>query len=299
MLKLKKGLWWKTRNSKSEIRRKLQLSRGLREFDSLSLSFSLGFRVWDLGVEFVEFLVRLSKAEKDYGAGEIGVKAVQQASLTLEAGEFVLLQGPSGSGKTTLLSLMGCLLKPTSGRVCICGHDVTDWGEGELPRLRLKHIGFIFQSFNLFPALTAFHNVALVLKLKGYGWRARRREAARLLERVGLAKCMNRKPSDMSGGQRQRICIARALAGEADIILADEPTAALDTHTALEIMALLRELTRKGNKAAYVVTHDTRLEPFATRVDHITDGVLTVGAALPLGASARTVAAQPAPASGK
>jgi putative ABC transport system ATP-binding protein len=232
-------------------------------------------------VEPKECLVRLSKAEKDYGTGETGVKAVQQASLTLEAGEFVLLQGPSGSGKTTLLSLMGCLLKPTSGRVCIHGQDVTDWGEAELPGLRLRHMGFIFQTFNLFPALTAFHNVALVLKLKGYGWRERRKEAARLLDRVGLAKCMDRKPSDMSGGQRQRICIARALAGEVDIILADEPTAALDTHTALEILELLKELTRKGNKAAYVVTHDTRLERFATRVDHITDGVLTVGQNVP------------------
>lgn len=228
-----------------------------------------------------ECLIRLSKATKEYGAGQTGVKAVKQASLSLEAGEFVLLQGPSGSGKTTLLSIMGCLLKPTSGRVYLCGRDVTDWGESELPRLRLKHIGFIFQSFNLFPALTAFHNVALVLKLKGYGWRERRREAVRLLERVGLAACLDRKPSDMSGGQRQRICIARALAGDVDLILADEPTAALDTHTALDIMELLRDLTRKGHKAAYVVTHDTRLEPFATRVDHITDGVLTVGAPLP------------------
>jgi putative ABC transport system ATP-binding protein len=224
-----------------------------------------------------EYLIRLSKAGKEYGSGEISVKAVREASLTLEPGEFVLLQGPSGSGKTTLLSLMGCLLKPTSGRVYVCGKDVTDMGESELPRLRLQHIGFIFQTFNLFPALTAFHNVALALQLKGYGWRERRRETTRLLERVGLSDCMHRKPENMSGGQRQRVCIARALTGDADIILADEPTAALDTHTALEILDLMRDLTRKGNKAAYVVTHDPRLERFATRVDHITDGELVVG----------------------
>jgi putative ABC transport system ATP-binding protein len=223
------------------------------------------------------YLIRLNKVVKAYGAGETIVRAVQEASLALAPGEFVLLQGPSGSGKTTLLSIMGCLMKPSSGRVHICGHDTTDLGEFELPRLRLKHIGFIFQTFNLFPALTGFQNVTLALRLKGYGWRARRKEATRLLERVGLEKCMHRKPSDMSGGQRQRVCIARALTGDADIILADEPTAALDTHTALEIMGLLRELTQKGNKAAYVVTHDTRLEHFATRVDRITDGVLTIG----------------------
>jgi putative ABC transport system ATP-binding protein len=210
-----------------------------------------------------DHLVRLSKVEKDYSVGPAAVRAVQHASLTLEPGEFVLLQGPSGSGKTTLLSVMGCLLRPTSGRVYVCGKDVTDMGEDELPRVRLRHVGFIFQTFNLFPALSAFHNVALALQLKGYGWRKRRKEAARLLERVGLGDCMHRKPGDLSGGQRQRVSIARALTGDVDIILADEPTAALD------------------NKAAYVVTHDMRLEPFATRVDHITDGVLTLGAPVP------------------
>jgi putative ABC transport system ATP-binding protein len=168
-------------------------------------------------------------------------------------------------------------MKPSYGRLYLCGTDVTDLGESDLPRMRLQHIGFIFQTFNLFPALTAFHNVALALKLKGYGWRERRREAARLLDRVGLGSCMNRKPGELSGGQRQRVCIARALAGDVDLILADEPTAALDTTTGLEIMQLLKEQTLKGNRAAFVVTHDPRLERFATRVDRITDGTLSVG----------------------
>ena len=224
-----------------------------------------------------DVLIRLIGAAKEYSCGPSAVKALRPSTLSVEPGEFILLQGPSGSGKTTLLSIMGCLLKPSAGRVFICGKDVTEMGEGSLPALRLRHIGFIFQSFNLFPALTAFQNVTLALQLKGYGWRERRREAARLLDRVGLSACMNRKPSELSGGQRQRICIARALSGNADVILADEPTAALDTQTGLSIMELLKEETRDGNKAAFIVTHDPRLEKFATRVDRITDGMLTVG----------------------
>src|SRR5205823_8688457 len=157
-----------------------------------------------------------------------------------------------------LLSMMGCLLKPTSGQISICGNDVTNLSESRLPQLRLKHIGFIFQTFNLFPALSAFHNVTLALQLKGYGWRERRREARNLLDRVGLSSCMHRKPSELSGGQRQRVSIARALAGNADIILADEPTAALDTTTGLSIMELLKQETADGNRAALIVTHDPR-----------------------------------------
>jgi putative ABC transport system ATP-binding protein len=224
-----------------------------------------------------EILLRLTGVAKEYATGPAQVRALRPASLTIEPGEFILLQGPSGSGKTTLLSIMGCLMKPSVGRVFLCGKDVTDMGENQLPKMRLRHIGFIFQTFNLFPALTGFQNVTLALKLKGFGWRERRREAARLLERVGLTKEAHRKPSEMSGGQRQRVCIARALTGNADIILADEPTAALDTTTGMSIMELLKEETRNGRTAAFVVTHDPRLERFATRVDHITDGVLTVG----------------------
>ena len=226
-----------------------------------------------------EPLIRLNKVTKEYACGPSAVKAVRQASLVLEPGEFVLLHGPSGSGKTTLLSIMGCLMKPSSGRVYVCGEDVTELGESELPALRLEHIGFIFQTFNLFPALTALENVKLALQLKGFGWRQRRKEARALLERVGLGDCMHRKPADLSGGQRQRICIARALTGNVDIILADEPTAALDTATGIAIMELIKEETRSGRKAAFVVTHDPRLERFATRVDRITDGMLTAGAA--------------------
>ena len=224
-----------------------------------------------------DYLVRLHGVAKDYPSGSNLVKALRPSSLTLERGEFVLLEGPSGSGKTTLLSIMGLLMRPTGGRVEICGRNVTPLGEDKLPAIRLRHIGFIFQTFNLFPALSAIENVKLILKLKGYTWNERRKEAPRLLERVGLGDCMNRKPSDLSGGQRQRICIARALAGDNDVILADEPTAALDTATGISIIELLRDEARTGRKAVLVVTHDLRLEKYATRVDRITDGVLACG----------------------
>jgi putative ABC transport system ATP-binding protein len=224
-----------------------------------------------------ETLVQLHAVSKEYRVGPVPVRAVQHASLALKTGEFVLLQGPSGSGKTTLLSIMGLLVKPTSGRIWLCGQDVTSMGEDKLPALRLRHIGFVFQTYNLFPALTAFQNVTLALKLKGYGFRARRQEARKLLERVGLGHCMHRKPGDLSGGERQRVSIARAMSGDADILLADEPTAALDTHTGLGIMELLKNETLNGRKSVFAVTHDLRLERFATRVDHITDGVLEVG----------------------
>ena len=222
-------------------------------------------------------LVQLHSVSKDFSVGPEAVRAVQHASLTLKVGEFVLLHGPSGSGKTTLLSIMGCLMKPTRGRVWVCGQDVTGLGEDSLPKLRLRHIGFIFQTYNLFPALTGLQNVKLALQLKGYGWRQRKREAIRLLERVGLQDCMHRRPGELSGGQRQRVSIARALSGDTDILLADEPTAALDTATGLSIMALLKEESLSGRKAVFAVTHDPRLERFATRVDRITDGVLAVG----------------------
>ncbi|MBE7464762.1 MAG: ABC transporter ATP-binding protein [Planctomycetes bacterium] len=225
-------------------------------------------------------LIQLHGITKEFRSGPVTVHAVEHASLSLKRGDFVLLQGPSGSGKTTLLSIMGLLMKPTRGRVWLGGQDVTNMGEDQLPGLRLKHIGFIFQSYNLFPALTAVQNVTLALRLKGYGYVQRNREAKEILARVGLADCMNRKPDQLSGGQRQRVCIARAMAGNSDVILADEPTAALDTATGLQIMALLRDEVMQGRKAALVVTHDPRLERFATRVDHIVDGKLNVASPL-------------------
>jgi len=221
-----------------------------------------------------ECLVRLSKAEKDYGAGEAGVKAVRQASQTLESGEFVLLQGPSGSGKTTLLSLMGCLLKPTSGRVCICGQDVTDWGEGELPRLRLRHIGFIFQLYNLMPVLTAFENVELPLLLTPLTRKERKARAELALNLVGLGDRIDHYPRQLSGGQEQRVAIARAIVTDPVLVVADEPTGDLDAHSAEEILGLLDRMNREFGKTILMVTHDPKAAQRAHRLVHHEKGVL-------------------------
>ncbi|MBI1848188.1 MAG: ABC transporter ATP-binding protein, partial [Candidatus Rokubacteria bacterium] len=178
---------------------------------------------------------------KVYREATTDVVAVRDASLATAAGEIVAVMGPSGSGKTTLLSMLGCILRPTTGTVTIDGQRVWDSDERDLPRLRRRYVGFIFQSFNLFPALTAAENVEVVLNLKGLDGRAARREAGRLLERVGLAPRLDFRPRDLSGGEKQRVSIARALAGDPPLILADEPTANLDASNGEQVMRLLRE----------------------------------------------------------
>jgi putative ABC transport system ATP-binding protein len=190
----------------------------------------------------------------------------------VQNGEVVLLMGPSGSGKTTLLSIMGCILRPTSGRVFIGGHDVTELGEKDLPRVRLENIGFIFQGFNLFPNLTSGENVELTLDLKGVRGKAAKRIAGDLLDQVGLHDKYGTFPADLSGGQKQRVAIARALAGEPRIILADEPTAALDSHSGRTVIELMRDLAHRGGRAVAIVTHDNRTLAYADRIIHIEDG---------------------------
>jgi len=209
---------------------------------------------------------------KIYSSGEAAVRALDGVKLDVNRGEVVLLMGPSGSGKTTLLSIMGCILKPTSGNVRICGREVTGLSEKELPRVRLDHIGFIFQGFNLFPTLTAGENIELALDLKGIRGRKAQRRAVKLLEQVGLGDKYNVFPADLSGGQKQRVAIARALAGEPDVILADEPTAALDSHSGLTVMKMLRTLAHEQGRAVVIVTHDNRTLGFADRIVHIEDG---------------------------
>ncbi len=209
---------------------------------------------------------------KTFGEGAAAVRALDGVSLNIHRGEVILLMGPSGSGKTTLLSIMGCILRPTVGQVWIGGRDVTLLPEAELPRVRLDHIGFIFQGFNLFPTLTAGENVELALDLKGIRGSAARRRAAELLEQVGLADKYKSYPTHLSGGQKQRVAIARALAGEPDIILADEPTAALDWHSGRLVIEMLRDLARRSNRAVVIVTHDNRVLEFADRILHIADG---------------------------
>jgi putative ABC transport system ATP-binding protein len=209
---------------------------------------------------------------KTYGDGAAAVHALRSVSLEVRRGEVVLLMGPSGSGKTTLLSVMGCILRPTSGSVRIAGREAAALAESELPAVRLRHIGFIFQGFNLFPTLTAGENVELALDLKGVRGVDAQRRAEALLAQVGLAEKVHSFPSDLSGGQKQRVAIARALAGNPDIILADEPTAALDWHSGENVLGLLRTLAREQERAVVIVTHDSRALGFGDRIVEINDG---------------------------
>lgn len=220
----------------------------------------------------VEAAVSMRGVWKTYGDVPGSVRALHEVDLDVGRGEIVLLMGPSGSGKTTLLSIMGCILRPSGGRVRLLGRDVTGLGERELPRIRLQHIGFVFQGFNLFPALTAVANVALALDLKGVPRREAARTAAALLDRLSLGDRAEAHPADLSGGQKQRVAIARAIAGDPSILLADEPTAALDTTSGHAVMEILRGLGREHGRAVVIVTHDARLTGYADRIVRIEDG---------------------------
>jgi putative ABC transport system ATP-binding protein len=211
---------------------------------------------------------------KVFREGSECVTVLKGASLSLDRGEIVALEGPSGSGKTTFLTILGCMLTPCSGRLMIEGREVDPKRPDLLPALRRASIGFVFQQFHLFPALTAAENVEYVLNLKGVKGSAARREAGRLLVEVGLGDRATFLPRDLSGGQKQRVAIARALAGRAPILLADEPTANLDSHTGAQILNLFRDLARSEGRALLVVTHDPRVRAVADRVVHIRDGAI-------------------------
>lgn len=211
---------------------------------------------------------------KTFREGTESVSVLRGASLRLERGEIVALEGPSGSGKTTFLTILGCMLTPTSGRVCIEGCDVDPSRPERLPGIRRSSIGFVFQQFNLFPALTASENVEYALNLKGLRGRAAKVEAARVLDAVGLRDRARFLPRDLSGGQKQRVAIARALAGTAPIILADEPTANLDSQVGTQILELFRDLAKRENRALLIVTHDPKVRSVSDRVAHIQDGVI-------------------------
>src|SRR6516162_1795990 len=196
---------------------------------------------------------------KKYEEGVNGTLALRGIDLDVHAGELLLLMGPSGSGKTTLLSLMGCILTATSGSVRVAGKEVVGLPEKQLPPIRLEHIGFVFQGFNLFPTLTAGENVELMLDLKRVPAAKAKKRAQQLLEQVGLRNKSAAFPADLSGGQKQRVAIARALAGDPKIILADEPTAALDSQTGRKVMEIMRRLAHERGRAVVVVTHDSRV----------------------------------------
>ncbi|MGA7080442.1 MAG: ABC transporter ATP-binding protein [Terriglobales bacterium] len=218
--------------------------------------------------------IAVRELTKTYAEGSTGTLALRGVNLDVHAGELLMLMGPSGSGKTTLLSIMGCILTASSGSVQIAGKEITQMREKQLPAIRLEHIGFVFQGFNLFPTLTASENVELMLDLKGVAARPAKKRATALLDQVGLGDKRGSFPADLSGGQKQRVAIARALAGDPEIILADEPTAALDSHTGKNVMEMMSELAHKRNRAVVIVTHDSRVLSFADRVVKIEDGVI-------------------------
>lgn len=217
-------------------------------------------------------IMQIRDLYKTYGDGASAVHAVNGVSLDVNAGELLVLMGPSGSGKTTLLSMMGCILRASKGSVLVEGKDLASLPESRLPQVRLDHFGFIFQGFNLFPALSALENVEIALDLKNIrGSRAHQR-AMQLLEQVGLADKAREVPANLSGGQKQRIAIARALAGDPPVILADEPTAALDSTSGRNVLEILHALTREKNRAVVVVTHDPRVLDYADRIVRLEDG---------------------------
>ena len=209
-----------------------------------------------------------------YRLGRQHFEVLKSLDWEIPSGEIQLLMGPSGSGKTTLLSILAGLLTPTAGNVYLLGQEITGMSSSKLARFRRQNIGFIFQNFNLFPALTAAENVELVLNLKGIqGWKARE-QAQKLLAQVQLEKQAEQKPGDLSGGQKQRVAIARALANNPRLIMADEPTAALDSRSGHNVIELLRYLAKEKGCTVLMVTHDPRIIDVADRVAYMEDGVL-------------------------
>jgi putative ABC transport system ATP-binding protein len=218
------------------------------------------------------YAVEVRGVVKTFAEGAASVRALDGIDLRAAAGEVLVLMGPSGSGKTTLLSIMGCILRPTAGSVRIRGREVSHLSEAELPDVRLAHIGFVFQGFNLFPTLNAQENVELALDLKGIRGKEARKRAAAILDRVGLSDRLRAFPANLSGGQKQRVAIARALAGAPDILLADEPTAALDIGSGRNVVELLKSLAHDDGRTVVLVTHDNRILDVADRIVHMEEG---------------------------
>jgi len=221
-------------------------------------------------------VVSAERLTKTFGAGPNAVTAVNDVNLAVDAGEVVLLLGPSGSGKTTLISMLGGLLHPSSGRVRIAGGELPR-SRAELSRLRLTSIGFVFQTFNLLSGYSAIDNVALPLRLIGLSGGDATQRARQLLAALGLHARGGDTPRTLSAGEKQRVSLARALAADPAVLLADEPTASLDTKTGRETMDVLTSSVHRGRQACLVVTHDTRLIDFADRVLHIEDGRIGAG----------------------
>jgi putative ABC transport system ATP-binding protein len=220
----------------------------------------------------IPLVLDVTGLSRHFGEGASSVAAVRGVDLRLAAGEIVLIMGPSGSGKTTLLSMLGALLRPSEGEIRLAGVPITELTERDLPALRAERIGFIFQDFNLMPSLTARENVEVALNVAGVrGARAHER-ATSLLEELGLRERLDFLPEHLSGGEKQRVAIARALANDPDLILADEPTANLDSSIGREVMRRLREIAKRREQSVLIVSHDDRIREFVDRVLWLEDG---------------------------
>ena len=219
-------------------------------------------------------LIEINQLRKNYEIGDLLVPALNGIDLQIDQNEYVAIMGPSGSGKSTLMNILGCLDTPSSGTYKFRGRNVSDLNDDELSRMRNREIGFIFQNFNLLPKMTSLQNVELPLMYAGVPRAERRERAIEALEKVSLADRMDHKPSELSGGQRQRVAIARALVTKPGILLADEPTGALDSKTGVEIMSLFDELHEEGN-TLIVITHEREVAEYSRRIIFIKDGVIS------------------------
>ncbi|MBJ80739.1 MAG: macrolide ABC transporter ATP-binding protein [Myxococcales bacterium] len=220
-------------------------------------------------------IIETQAACKFFGEGESLVKAVNHVDLKIETGEFTAIAGPSGSGKSTLLNIISGLDHVTSGKIYMNGAEVTQYTDKELAKLRLEHIGFVFQNYNLLPVLTAYENAEYILMLRGMPENERRDKVMAVLEKLGIADKANNFPSQLSGGQQQRVAIARAIAANPTVVLADEPTANLDSKTAASLVELMAELNEKEGITFLFSSHDPRILDCSKRVLVLTDGVIS------------------------
>jgi len=220
----------------------------------------------------MENIVETRSVSKIYETGDLVVRAVDQASLEVKAGEFIALVGPSGSGKTTMLAMLAALLQPTEGQIMIDGHDLSKMKESRRVKFRREKIGFTFQANNLVPYLTVRENIELMLRLNGDHDKAGQQRTVELLTRLWLGDRMNNLPRQLSGGQKQRVAIARALIHNPSLVLADEPTASLDTERAFQVVEIFSDLIHEQKKAGIIVTHDLRMVRFVDKVIQMMDG---------------------------